>query len=98
MKIFKTLIEGKNCWANFDGTTRQLGFFTTRTAHGLDAVQAEKAIRQKLNQELDSVLLNSQNDPPEIIVSKLIEIDSETASGIPDAGCTWYPEGPSHPN
>ena len=98
MKIFKTLIEGKNCWANFDGTTRRLGFFTTRVAYGLDVTQAEKTIRQKLDGELHSLLLNNQDDPPEIIVGKLTEIDSETASGIPDSGCTWYPEDSPHPS
>ena len=92
MKIYKTLIEGKNCWANFDGTTRRLGFFTTRVARGLDATQAEKVIRRKLDEGLHSLLLNSQDDPPEIIVNELTEIDSETANGIPTAGCTWYPE------
>jgi hypothetical protein len=98
MKIFKTLIEGKNCWASFDGRTRRLGFFTTRIAHALDAMQAEKSIRQKLDEELNSLLLNIQGDPPEIIMGKLSEIDSETARDIANAGCTWYPEDPLHPS
>src|SRR5688572_29969017 len=92
MKIYKTLIEGKNCWASFDRKTRRLGFFTTRVAHGYNATQAEKIIRQKLNEDLHSLLLNKQDDPLKIIVNELAEIDQETASGILNAGCTWYPE------
>jgi hypothetical protein len=86
MKIYKTLIEGKNCWANFDRKTRRLGFFTARVAHGHNATQAEKIIRQKLNEDLHSLLLNKQDDPPKIIVNELAEIDQETASGILNAG------------
>jgi hypothetical protein len=56
MKIYKTLIEGKHCWANLDGTTKRLGFFTTRVARGLDATQAEEVIRQKLDEDLNSLL------------------------------------------
>jgi hypothetical protein len=98
MKISKTLIEGKNCWANFDGTTRRLGFFTTRVARGRDAAQAEKVMRRKLDEDLHSLLLNNQGDLPEIIVNELTEIDLQTASSIPNAGCTWYPEDLPHPN
>lgn len=98
MKIYKALIEGKNCWANLDGTTRRLGFFTARVARGLDANQAEGVIRQKLDEDLYSLLQNNEDDPPEIIVSELTEIDSETASSIPNAGCTWYPEDIPHLN
>lgn len=98
MKIFKTLIEGKNCWAYFDGTRQRLGFFTMRVAYGLDVTQAEKVIRQKLDEELHSLLLNNQGDPPKIIVGELTEIDSETARSIPDAGHTWYTEDPLHPS
>ena len=96
MKIFKTLIEGKNCLVNVEGTTRRLGFFTARTVYGLDPTQAEKAIRRKLEDELRSKILNNQDDPPEIIFGEFIEIDSETANHIPKAGCTWYPEDPFH--
>jgi len=74
------------------GITRRLGFFTTRVAHGHNAIQAENIIRRILNEDLHSLLLNKQDDPPEIIVNELLEIDQETASGIPNAGCTWYPE------
>ena len=92
MKIFKTLIEGKNCCANIDGSIRRLGFFTTRTACGIDPAQAEETIRQQLDQELRSKILNSPDNPPESNFGKFIEIDSESASSIPKSGCTWYPQ------
>lgn len=92
MKFFKALIEGKNCWANFDGTTRRLGFFTTRVTRSLNLAQAEEVIRRNLEAELSSLLLNGQDDSPELIVGQLMEIDAEAASNIPNAGCTWYPE------
>lgn len=92
MKFFKALIEGKNCWVNFDGATRRLGFFTTRVTRGLNLTQAEEVIRRNLEAELSSLLLNVQDDPPEIIVGQLMEIDAEAARNIPNAGYTWYPE------
>jgi len=98
MKILKTLIEGRNCLVNIDGTIQRLGFFTIRTASGLDSTEAEEAIRRKLEQELRSKILNHKDDPPEIIFGEFIEIDTESASSIPETGCTWYPEDTSHPN
>lgn len=95
MKILKTLVEGKNCLVNVDGTIQRLGFFTTRTASGLDSTYAEDAIRRKLEQELCSKILNDQDDPPEIIFGQFIEIDTETAKSIPETGCTWYSEDTS---
>ncbi len=95
MQVF---VEGKNCRVDVDGTTRQLGFFTTRTTRGLDSTQAEKEIRRKLEHELRSKILNNHDNPPEIIFGEFIEIDSETASNIPKTGYTWYPKDPSHQN
>ncbi len=98
MKTYKALIEGRNCWANLDGTCRRLGFFTTRVAHGIDAAQATTVIQRKLDEELRSILLNEREDTPEIIIGELNEIDEETAREIPDAGCTWYPDEHPSPN
>ena len=95
MKFFKTLIEGKNCRVNIDGSIQRLGFFTTRIACGIDPTQAEQTIRQQLAQELRSTILNTPDDPPEITFGKFTEMDSESVHGIPRAGCTWYPQGPS---
>ncbi|THJ17247.1 MAG: hypothetical protein CAF42_002375 [Nitrospira sp. CG24B] len=95
MKIFKTLIEGKNCYTNIDGSIRRLGFFTTRIACGIDPTQAEEKIRQQLDQELRSKILNNPDDPPEINFGKFIEIDSANAQSIALTGCTWYPQDSS---
>ena len=95
IKFYKTLIEGRNCWANLDGTCRRLGFVTIRAAPGADANQAATAIQRKLADDLRLILLNEKEDPPEITYGELEEIDEETARGIPGAGCTWYPD--EHP-
>jgi hypothetical protein len=92
MKFYKILIEGKNCWANLDGTCRRLGFVTIRAAPGADANQAATAIQRKLTDELRAILLNEKEDIPEITFGELEEIDEETAPEIPGAGCTWYPD------
>ena len=41
---------------------------------------------------LGAILLNEKEDTPEITFGELEEIDEETASEIPGAGCTWYPD------
>jgi hypothetical protein len=97
MKIYKTLIEGKNCWADFDGTPNRLGFFTTRVVKALDANQAKEVILQELSIELQPRLLNDPLDPPEITVNEVSEIDRSTAATIANAGFTWYPEETSTP-
>ena len=90
MKVYKVLVEGRNCWANLDGTCRRLGFVTTRVAQGTDPVQAAAAIERNLNEELRSILLNKPEDVPEITIGELSEIDEEIARSIPATGCTWY--------
>lgn len=96
MKIYKAVVEGRNCWANLDGTCRRLGFVTSRVAHGVDAAQAVAVIQEKLAEELRSILLNQKEDVPEIIIGDLCEIDEMAARNIPNAGCTWYPD--EHPS
>ena len=91
-KFYKTLIEGRNCWANLNGTCRRLGFVTIRAAPGADVNQAATAIQRKLTDDLRLILLNEKEDAPEITIGELEEIDEETARGMPSAGCTWYPD------
>lgn len=71
--------------AKVDGTIQELGFFTTRAACGHGPTQAEEAIRRKLAEELRLKLLNSQDDPPEIVFGEFTEIDSKTARSIPQS-------------
>jgi len=92
MNSYKAIIEGKNCWANIDGTARKLGFFTTRVVHALNATQATEVFLRELAEELKSRLLNDGLDPPEIVVNEIVEIDLTEASMIPNAGFTWYRE------
>lgn len=75
MKTYKALIEGRNCWANLDGTCRRLGFVTTRAAPGADASQAAAAIQRKLADDLRLILLNEKEDAPEITIGELEERD-----------------------
>ena len=95
MKFYKTLIKGRNCWANLDGTCRWLGFVTIRAAPGANENQAATAIQRKLADDLRLVLLNEKEDAPEITIGEFEEIDKETARGIPGTGYTWYPD--KHP-
>jgi hypothetical protein len=92
MNIYKALIEGKNCWADFDGTPNRLGFFTTRVVKALDTRQAKEIILRELSLELQPRLLNDPLDPPEITVNEVSEIDLSAASTIANAGFTWYRE------
>ncbi len=65
VKVYKTLIEGRNCWANLDGTCRRLGFVTIRAAFGADVNQAAMAIQRKLTDDQRLILLNEKEDAPE---------------------------------
>jgi hypothetical protein len=98
MKMFKTTIEGRNCWANFDGQPGRVGFFTTRVVSGIHETLAKENILRELAEELRSRLLNDRFDPPEIIVKEVIEIDQSEAGTIANAGFTWYREDTPHPN
>jgi hypothetical protein len=95
MKIYKAMVDGRNCWANFDGTNRRLGFVTARFARSNHPEQAAALIRQKVAEELNGVLLNKEEDVPEIIIGEISETDEAAAIEIPNAGCTWYPD--DHP-
>ncbi len=67
-------------------------FVTTRVAQGNDATQAATTIKRCLSKELRSFLLNKPEDPPEITMGEVYEIDQDAARGIPMTGCTWYPD------
>jgi hypothetical protein len=92
MKTYKALIEGGNCWTNFDGKPNRVGFFTTRVVRAFDASQAKEILLRELSMELQPRLLNDPLDPPEITVDEVNEIDQSTASTIANAGFTWYRE------
>lgn len=92
MNIYKTLLEGRNCWTSFDGTPNRLGFFTTRVVSAHDASQAKEIILREVSTELHPRLLNDPLDPPKITVNEVSEIDQSTASTIANAGFTWYRE------
>ncbi len=98
MNTYKTLIEGRNCWANFDGTAKKVGFFTTRVVRAIDVPQAKEMILQELSRELQPRLLNDLLDPPEIIVNEVSVIDRFDASTIANAGFTWYVEDTPAPS
>jgi len=98
MNIYKIRLEGRNCWANLDGTCKRLGFVTIRAEKGFDAHQAANAAHRKLKDELRSILQNAPEDLPEIITGEISEIDEELASRICGAGCTWYPDERPTPN
>jgi hypothetical protein len=98
MNIYKALIEGRNCWADFDGTPNKLGFFTTRVVRAIDASQAKESLLRELSVELQPRLLNDPLDPPEITVNEVNEIDLSAASTIANAGFTWYREETSTPS
>ena len=92
MKTYKALVEGINCWASFDGTTRRLGFFTTRVVSAINETQAKQVILRELTEELQPRLLNDPLAPPEISVKEVIEADPSVANTIANSGFTWYCE------
>lgn len=92
IKLYKAVVEGKNCILEIDGRERQLGFFTTRVVHGREPSDAKMVMLSEIQDELKSQLLNASDNPPELMIIEIDEIDSTMAQSIANAGFTWYQE------
>jgi hypothetical protein len=49
----------------------------------------------KNDDSLKSLVLNQQNDPPELYVEEVVELDSFEGINMPGQGYTFYPENES---
>jgi len=90
MKKYKIFVEADNLLTAIDGKIAKRGFYTTRFVEGNDAKDADHRALLMIREELKSILLNTQSDPPTIVVKENSEIETFGNNAVPGEGFTWF--------
>lgn len=92
IKKYIVMIEGRNLILASDGRPERFGFSTTRDVEARSPEQAEQlAIRSVREDEtLNRALLNAPKDPPRIVVTQSVRVESFENHRRPDVGYIFY--------
>jgi hypothetical protein len=91
-KKYRLFLEGGNVWLNTSNPTL-LGFYTTRFVTARDSQTASGLALQLVRDELDALgILNSHEDPPNVVVLETVELKSFGSEGVPGKGFTFFPD------
>lgn len=93
MKKYKFLIEGKNFLINIDGQDKKVGFFTTRYVEAENSNEAELSAISliKNDPKLKDNILNTNSDPPAIILESVSEVNDFGTNAPPaPPGFSFY--------
>jgi hypothetical protein len=83
MPHYRDQLKGLNFWLKFEDKPKRVGFFTTRFVQAADEDQAERKAVQLLGDDpkLHGVL-NERNDPPEIIIEEVDEVEASQVAPV----------------
>ena len=92
VRNYVVMIEGRNFLFEHEGRPTRFGFSAARNVRALNAEEAERiAIRNVHDDEtLNASLLNSDEDPPRVIVTHLYEVKGFDTGFDQDAGYIFY--------
>ena len=92
IKKYIVMIEGRNLILASDGRPERFGFSTTRDVEARSPEEAEQlAIRSVREDEtLNRALLNAPADPPRIVVTQSVRVESFEDHRRPDIGYIFY--------
>ena len=86
------MIEGRNLIFASGGKPQRFGFSTTRDVEARSPEEAaERAIRSiREDEELNRALLNDPSDPPRIVVTQNVQVESFESHRRPDLDYIFY--------
>ena len=92
MKKFRVFLRGENFLMTVDGTTKRLGFYTTRFLEAPDKEEAEQKAVESLrqNERLRNGVLNDRSDPPLLFAEEIEEIPSFDGIENRDLGLGFF--------
>ncbi len=92
MRKFEIWVEGDNCLVDVEGKVTKLGFITTRIIKSSNQEEAIAKLRDVISRELEDIVVNDKQDPPNIYIKEISEVSWFKDYFIEQKGFTWYPE------
>jgi hypothetical protein len=92
VKKYIVMIEGRNLIFASEGRSKRFGFSTTRDVEARNPEEAEQLAIESVrrDEELNRALLNSPSDPPRIVVTQSVRVDSFESHRRPDSEYIFY--------
>ena len=92
-KTYKVLLNGSNILADFEGSVRKMGFFTTRVVEAPNASKAIVFAVSLLRSEtkVAALILNDEFDPP-IFIAQEVQECATISVEKEEPGLAWYLE------
>jgi hypothetical protein len=92
VKKYIVMIEGRNLLFESDGRPQRFGFSATRDVEAHSPEEAEQRAIQSVRDdvELNQALLNDASDPPRIVVTQNVEVDSFESHRRPNLDYIFY--------
>ena len=92
VKKYIVMIEGRNLIFASGGTPQRFGFSTTRDIEARSPEEAEQRAIQSVREddELNRALLNDPSDPPSIVVTQKVQVESFESHRRPDLDYIFY--------
>lgn len=92
VKKYIVMIEGRNLIFASEGRSKRFGFSTTRDVEARNPEEAEQLAIESVrrDEELNRALLNIPSDPPRIVVTQSVRVDSFESHRRPDSEYIFY--------
>ena len=94
MNKYQIEINGKNFLIDMNGEVSKYGFITYRYIEANDPQEAELQVMQMLREteKLRNMVQNTKEDPPEMYMTEIEEIESFDQIEEMEPGFIWYKE------
>jgi len=94
MKKYHLLMKGQNFLVDMDGKVAKHGFFQDFFLEAESPEQAESFAVQKIREDegLKTITQNPKEDPPVILLEKIIKLESFDGVEAMESGKAWFRE------
>jgi hypothetical protein len=91
---YRVFVHGQNLLTQVDGVRQRIGFYTNVFIEAVTSADAEARAIELIRQDahLRDIILNPDDDPLNLTVDEVQEIESFNGVQLPRTGFTLYPE------
>jgi hypothetical protein len=91
MPYYRVFLEGGNFWLQMDDAPQRMGFYTTRFVQAASVDESGKAAVGLVRSTERLKPLNHPDDPPQILVREIEEVDEADVPGVV-SGFAFFPD------
>jgi hypothetical protein len=93
MPYYRVFLEGGNFWLQMDAAPQRIGFYTTRFVEAASLDESGKAAIGLLRSTQMLKPLNHPDDPPQILVREIEEVDEADVPSVA-SGFAFFTDEP----